>query len=107
MILLGCIVYSIVITHLDEQNVGSGFGEGEGNGFPDAPGAAGDERGMAFEGEHSRHCAFTVCCLGGCGIYWGCRIPTWEDEAYGTMLSSPSPSCGGCREPPRPAFTVV
>ena len=52
MILLGCIKHSIVITYLDKKNVGSGFGEGEGNGFPDAPGAAGDERGMAFEGEH-------------------------------------------------------
>lgn len=41
------------LAHLDQQNIGSGFGEGQSDGLANAAGAARDEGSVALEGEHA------------------------------------------------------
>ena len=43
------------ITYLHENHVGAGFGEGHGTGLADASRAAGDEGGLALDGEEGAH----------------------------------------------------
>jgi len=45
--------------YLNKKNVGSGFGESEGDGLANAAGAARDEGSVAFERKHVEHAA---CC---------------------------------------------
>lgn len=39
------------VTHLDQDDVGTSFGEANGNGLANATGAAGDDGRVALEGE--------------------------------------------------------
>ena len=41
----------LVLAYLDEKNVGARFGEPDGDGLADAPGATGDDGGVPFKGE--------------------------------------------------------